>query len=128
MGTTFLTTGLYFAPLISHTVYTESYIGETPTFPFNSSTCSNNVSGLDFTKANHVRLMTSAKNSDASEGSNTKSLFKPTGLDFSESASGIRNASMACLRKLGTSLDFGSSPGLEMTGATLPENSAPNDS
>src|SRR5258708_24179598 len=128
MGTTFLTTGLYFALLISHTVYTESYIGETPTFPFNFSTHSNNVSGLDFTEANHVCLMTLVKNSNASEGSNTKSLFKPTGLDFSESASSIHNASMACLRKLGTSLDFGSSPGLEMTDSTLPENLVPQDS
>src|SRR5258708_29568483 len=128
MGTTFLATSLYFAPLISHTVYTESYIGKTPTFPFNFSTHSNNVSGLDFTEANHVRLMTLAKNGNAHEGSNTKSSFKPTGLDFSESASGICNTSMACLRKLGTSLDFRSSPGLEMTDLTLPENSVPQDS
>src|SRR5258708_10535986 len=112
MGTTFFTTGLYFALFDSLTVKTKSYIGKIPTFHLSQSICSDKVSAPLPTNANQVCLIISAMNGIAKDNSKSKSSLKPSGRCFSNFCSPICSALTAQLGNLGTFIELGSTPRL----------------
>src|SRR5258705_1129456 len=111
MGTTFFATDLYFAPSISRTIKTESYIGEIPMPHLSFLICFRNGSDSSIPDTSQVCLITSEVYGIERDKSKIKSSFRPLGLGFSELNPHIPNAFTALFINLGTSDETGSIPG-----------------